>query len=224
LVQPVPSFATGNEQAADFGLTHLYSSLMIRAVMTASYVAEALGLPLVAWPEAHEVGGIYETEDDEERIGQPGNNRAYFAANYPHLLLPESLGESGWWNRPAETREEAVERARDFWRLFLERHGGSDDRVGLVTHGGFFQRLMMTLVNPEIAAVPPLPANEKTGGERPLSVEAIRRVWFDIQNTSITRIDFFDVQAAIVYHNRVVHLPVDLITCRRFSSLVHIFR
>jgi 2,3-bisphosphoglycerate-dependent phosphoglycerate mutase len=226
LVQPVPSIATGNEQAADFGLTHLYCSLMVRAIVTASYVAEALDLPLVAWPEIHEVGGVYDYDkagDGEEKIGQPGNSRAFFATHYPHLLLPKSLGESGWWNRPAETREEMAGRAREFWNVLLERHGASEDRVALITHGGFFQGLMTTLVNPFSGEAPQLPPEEAAAAMSPAAVNqlsedlplpshGIRRVWFDIQNTSITRIDFFDAEAVVVYHNRVDHLPVELIT------------
>jgi len=212
LAQPVPSITTGEEQAADFGLTHLYSSLMVRAVETATYVAEGLDLALVAWPDIHEVGGIYDEEESGERIGQPGHDRPFFTANHPRLLLPESLGESGWWNRPAEAREAVIERARHFWQALFERHGGSADRVALMTHGGFFQRLMMTLINPQIDAVPPVRVDEKTVAERPLGVQGLRQVWFDIQNTAITRIDFFDAEAAIVYLNRVDHLPIELMT------------
>jgi 2,3-bisphosphoglycerate-dependent phosphoglycerate mutase len=216
LMQPLPSISTGTgeEQAADFGLTHLYSSLMVRAIATASYTAESLNLPLVAWPEIHEVGGIYDTKgDDEERIGQPGNNRSFFASNHPHLILPESLDEGGWWDRPAETRAESLGRALDFWRMLLERHGGTEDRVAIVTHGGFFQRLIATLVNPNGILPPERRTHEAADKvESPTTAYSIRRVWFDIQNTSITRLDFFDAEAVIVYLNRVDHLPVELIT------------
>ena len=42
-----------------FCFTHLYTSLMVRSVGTATYLSRALGLPLVGWPEIHECGGIY---------------------------------------------------------------------------------------------------------------------------------------------------------------------
>jgi 2,3-bisphosphoglycerate-dependent phosphoglycerate mutase len=204
---------------------------MVRAVTTASYVAEALDMPQVAWPEVHEVGGIYDSVgegENEKKIGQPGNNRAFFTANFPNLLLPEWLGDEGWWNRPAETRKETLARAREFWNVLLERHGGTEDRVALITHGGFFQRLMTTLVNPFSVEAPQLPS-EKAAVTRtpsampppavipsledsPLPSHGIRRVWFDSQNTAITRIDFFDAEAVTVYLNRVDHLPIELIT------------
>jgi 2,3-bisphosphoglycerate-dependent phosphoglycerate mutase len=215
LAQPVPSISTGQEQAADFGLTHLYSSLMIRAIETATYIAEQLTLPLVAWPAIHEVGGIYDTEgEDEQRTGLPGNDRAFFEAHHPHVALPDSLGKGGWWNRAAETHEESVARARHFWQELLARHGGTEDRIAIVTHGGFFQRLISTLIHPTGVLSDRQPANDSAtaAAGQPQSIEDIRRVWFDIQNTSITRIDFFNPDAVIVYLNRVDHLPVELIT------------
>ena len=41
-----------------FGLTHLYSSLMVRAAHTGQAIAQALGLPLLGWTDLHEGGGI----------------------------------------------------------------------------------------------------------------------------------------------------------------------
>jgi 2,3-bisphosphoglycerate-dependent phosphoglycerate mutase len=62
-----------------FGITQLYSSLMVRAVATGTIIAKALDLPLVAWEDLHERGGIYlDDEQTGERIGQAGPNRAYF--------------------------------------------------------------------------------------------------------------------------------------------------
>ncbi|HEX9029798.1 MAG TPA: histidine phosphatase family protein, partial [Anaerolineales bacterium] len=50
------SFLAGDEPSG-FQLTHLYSSLMVRAVSTGVQAARALGLPLVAWYDLHEEGG-----------------------------------------------------------------------------------------------------------------------------------------------------------------------
>ena len=58
---PDPPMATQGrnpQNVAGFGLTHLYSSLMVRAVATGTIIARVLGLPLVAWEEAHESGGL----------------------------------------------------------------------------------------------------------------------------------------------------------------------
>ncbi len=39
-----------------------------------------------------------------------------------------------------------------------------------------------------------------------------QRLWFTLQNTAITRVDFFPDRTDFVYHNRVNFLPRDLIT------------
>ena len=53
-----------------FGFTHLYTSLMVRAVETASYIAGALEIPLYAWPEIHECGGIYHGDEEEDELDE----------------------------------------------------------------------------------------------------------------------------------------------------------
>ncbi len=94
-----------------FGLTHLYCSLMVRAVATGTAISREVGLPLTAWLDWHEGGGIYLDDGASgERTGYPGKDRAYFQAHYPDLILPSGLDESGWWNRPFEERPQRWER------------------------------------------------------------------------------------------------------------------
>jgi 2,3-bisphosphoglycerate-dependent phosphoglycerate mutase len=174
-----------------FGITHLYCSLMIRAVATATIIARALDLPLVAWEDLHEVGGVVQRDDETgERIGLPGSNRAYFEAHYPDLVLPKSLGEEGWWNRAYEEREQRPQRARSFLRDLLDRHGDSDDRVAVLSHGAFFSYVMHAILE-----LPPEPM-----------------LWFSLENTAITRIDFLEGRIRLAYTNNATHLPRDLIT------------
>jgi len=178
-----------------FGLTHLYTSLMLRAIVTAGYVAEATGLPLHAWPEAHERGGLYQhAPETGEAIIVAGPNRAHFAGEFPHLRLPDTLGDAGWWGRGRETEDEFVPRAQTFWRQLAERHGEGEDRVAVITHAGFFQSLM--------AALTTGPA-EGTG-------MALR--WFGMSNTSISRFELNEGMIDVRYLNRVEHLPAELIT------------
>ncbi len=64
--------ASGNAQALKrdyFGFTHLYTSLTLRAVQTGTAVSEALNIPLVAWPEIHETGGIYLEDPASGELG-----------------------------------------------------------------------------------------------------------------------------------------------------------
>jgi hypothetical protein len=92
-------------------LTHLYASPMVRAIGTGLPTARALGLPLVAWKDLHEGGGLYLQEEGGEPLGQPGPNRAAMQRLFPELVWPAEMGEEGWWNRPFEEKEERLPRA-----------------------------------------------------------------------------------------------------------------
>ena len=179
------------QNIAGFGITHVYSSLMERAVYTASRIAKALDLPVLAWEDLHEEGGIYlEDMETGEKVGQPGRNRAYFTECYPRLVLPDSLGEEGWWNRPFETEELRRPRARRVLNELLRRHGGSEDRVAVVSHGGFYNQVMTEL----------------------LGLPEVGKPWFLMNNGAITRIDFSAQETVVVYQNRVDYLPREMIT------------
>lgn len=186
--------APGDEKGTQrdlFRFTHLYTSLMVRSVRTATAVARSTGLTLHAWPEIHECGGIF--MDDEETglpVGQPGNPRSYFVENFAHLVLPDTVTEEGWWNRPFEAREDRPLRARKVFESLLEKHDGTDDHVAFVSHGAFYMELMRVL----------------------LQIED-RNNWFLMNNTGISRFDFHsNGEVTIVYHNRTDHLPEELIT------------
>jgi 2,3-bisphosphoglycerate-dependent phosphoglycerate mutase len=179
------------QNVGGFKISHLYSSLMLRSVVTGTIVSQALGLPLVAWEDLHEVGGVVERDDEGmDPVGLPGRNRAYFEAYFPDLALPESLGEAGWWNRPYEEREQRPERAQRFVRELLGRHGGTEDNVAVISHGAFYSYVMHAIF--ELPHDPPL--------------------WFYLENTAITRLSFTEEGAALVYANNASHLPRDLVT------------
>lgn len=175
-----------------FGLTHLYCSLMTRAAATAWVVSQALDLPPVALEDVYEEGGIY-SEDQEtgQRIGLPGKTRAYFEKTFPGIVLPETLPEAGWWNeRPFEVGEARTERARRFVAALLKEHGHSDDRVAVISHGGFYNHVLAAI----------------TG------LDARKGIWAVMYNTGITRIDFEPNFVDLVYFNRTDFLPADLVT------------
>lgn len=182
-----------------YDLTHLYCSLMTRSVQTGSYVAEATGLPLVGWPEIHERGGLHILDEASgEETGVSGPNRAHFTEHFPHLALPDSIGEAGWWSRPKETVAEALGRAGVVLAQLLERHGGTEDRVALISHAGFFQSFMRVLLS--------------IADDFTVPQTSVEEMWFGVSNTAVSRIEFDEKAVIIRYLNRVDFLPNELIT------------
>jgi 2,3-bisphosphoglycerate-dependent phosphoglycerate mutase len=179
------------DAGGEFRFTHLYTSLMVRAVATAAAVSQACGLPMTAWQEVHERMGIFlEDEQTGELIGRPGKSRSYFQEHYPSLLLADSLSDQGWWNRPVETEIQWKQRATDFIGELGRRHAGGEDRVAIVTHGGFYHEVLLALIG----------ASGQSG------------VWFTMHNTGITRLEFHAEYVSLVYHNRLEHLPPQLVS------------
>jgi 2,3-bisphosphoglycerate-dependent phosphoglycerate mutase len=173
-----------------FVFSHLYTSLMVRAVATAVPLARALNLPLQAWPDLHEIGGIYLKDKHGDPAGMPGKDRIYFVQNYPELQINEDFNPGGWWNRPHEPDEAAPERARRVLETLLEHHGDSSHQVAVVSHGGFYNVLLSEVLGYTLTS----------------------ELWLLMNNTAITRLDLDHGRINLVYHNRVEHLPDHLVT------------
>lgn len=174
-----------------FEITHLYVSLMTRALQTASVVSEALGLDMIGRMDLHECGGIYlDNEETGERDGLPGPTLAELKAKFPRLVLPEGDLHTGWWNRPYEERPERFPRARGVIQAMIDKHGGTDDTVALVTHGAFHNALMTVLLD--------LPEDHS--------------IWISMFNTAITSIDIREDNMGINYVNRTEFLPPEMIS------------
>lgn len=189
-----------SQNQAGFGLTHIYTSLMVRAVATAEPIAKTLNLPLHAWPEIHETGGIFSRVENEDQVGLPGKPRSYFEGKHPNLILPDWLDEKGWWNRPFEEREFRKSRAEMVWQEILKQHGDQPkkavNRVAVISHGGFFNYLLTSALGINF---PP-----KVGTRNPF--------WFLMNNCAISRFDFDSEQVLVCYINRHDYLPNDLLT------------
>lgn len=174
-----------------FDITHLYCSPMIRAFHTAAYIAQALELPLVVCKDLHELGGIYLDDPvSGEPVGLAGKPRSYFLEYYPNIVLPDELKDDGWWNRPFEERSERPERAARVLACLVSLHGGTKDRVALVSHAGLYTHLMRQIVS----------ASERDD------------LHFVLDNVGITRINFEDDSTIVVYTNRTDFLPDHLHT------------
>lgn len=182
-----------------FGITHIYSSLMLRAAETAHIVAEKLDLPVYGRTDLHEWGGIYETSaDGETRTGLPGPDRAYFAEYYPRLILPDDFIETGWWDsRPHEPHTDVPARALRVLKFIRKMHLHTDDHVLIVAHGGFFNMFLGTF----LGLTP-----------KRLLKNLENNHWFVNNNTSLARIDMTAEFAGLIYQNRSIHLPDHLLT------------
>lgn len=182
-----------------FGLTHIYTSMMERAVYTAAPIAKALDIPLIVWKDIFEEGGIYSRGDKSKVLGLPGRSRSFFVENFPTLILPDELDETGWWNRPFEAEEERQPRADRVFAELLARHrdqeGQPEHRVAFVSHGGFYMRLICAMLN--------LPWRQASHG---------LKSWFMLNNCSISRFDIYKEEINIAYLNRTDYLPDHLIT------------
>ncbi len=172
---------------------------MERAAATAAPIARALGIPLSAWTDIHEEGGIYAREAEDRFNGLPGKPRSFFEKNFPEMKLPDGYDESGWWNRPFENQEERQLRADKVLAELIARHGDREDqpeeRIVFVSHGGFFVRLVSAMLK--------LPWRQGAHG---------MKSWFYINNCSISRFDIHESEITVCYMNRTDHLPANLVS------------
>lgn len=202
LAQPlnIPEGVTSNQQNRyGFGLTHLYCSLMVRAVHTGSIIADKVQLPLVALPQVHEAGGVYlETlVDGETQISQEyGGTLDFFKQVFPKLQFNAPIEERGWWRGGREEDHSPLKRAHAVIDFLKERHFESDDRVGIVTHGGFYNYMVRAI----FGIAPEEPDNRKLP------------YWFSFCNCAVSRFDFTTKRVTLSYHNRIDFLPAELVT------------
>jgi len=194
-----PIKRNGWQNHAECGLTHLYCSLMERAVQTGTIIAQTLDVPLFGVPDLHEVGGVYYDEiiDGVSSIRiEHGLTPDYLQENYPLLSLLEPIPPEGWWKGGREERAARVPRALRMLDLLFDRHGNTEDRVGVITHGGFFFCLFRAIFG--------LDLDETNQHLLPYQVE--------LNNCAITRFSIQEARYLLVYHNRTDFLPDDMVT------------
>jgi 2,3-bisphosphoglycerate-dependent phosphoglycerate mutase len=184
---------TRGYQEPGYGITHLYCSPMWRALQTAQPIGEALGLVPEVWIDIHEWGGIYlDLGEPEGVVGYPGKTRSEILEEFPCYTLPEGITENGWWNRAPEDRAQCTARAIKVTNALQERaQARADERIALVTHGGFGGLLVKALFNHLLGP----------------------DILYHHYNTAIARIDLaIDKPLHVRYLNRVDHLPPEVVT------------
>jgi broad specificity phosphatase PhoE len=177
-----------------YGLTRLYCSAMQRALQTARPIGEALELQPEVWVDIHEHGGIYLDRGEEGGlVGYPGKSRGEILAEFPNYVLPDQITEAGWWNRGFEDwpacQGRAIRVAGQLRELAQQLDG--QERVAIVSHGGFISALLKALMDT-------LPGAD---------------FFFHHFNTAMTRVDFrTDGRLDVRYLNRIPHLSPELVS------------
>ncbi len=175
----------------EFDFTHIYSSLMVRALQTAYPLAEAYHLPLNGQIDLHESGGVYlESETNGELHGQPGGTRIELMNAYPGINLPVEMNSHGWWDKPYETPEDRPIRAQRVLEWLIKTHPGKDERVVFLSHHGFFNHFFWSIMR----------------------IDRPQGSWLTINNTGITCFEIGKKDGTSVYINRLDHLSLEMIT------------
>lgn len=173
----------------------LYVSPMRRTLQTAAPIAATTGLPARVFTGLHEWGGVW-----EEREGAvshlPGLTRSEMSAIIPELFVPEDVLECGWWggnldpSSPKAALDLSWQNAQRFLK-YLSATYPDGPTAAIITHGGFGSNLIEAVLgvgqHPEIAR-------------------------FEQHNTGHALIEFEGEHAVMRWHNRIDHLPDDLIT------------
>lgn len=169
----------------------LYCSPMIRAMRTAVPLGKKLGITPEVWVDIHEMGGIYLDHGGERgTVGYPGQTRGEMAARFPGYALPDEVGEDGWWAGGMESFHVGQGRAIGVAAALRER-AAENERIALVSHGGFGSCLLQAL-------------------GRQLPAEG---VYYDHGNTAISRLELRDGGVTVMrYLNRLDHLPEELLS------------
>jgi 2,3-bisphosphoglycerate-dependent phosphoglycerate mutase len=180
---------------ADYGITELHCSAMVRAMQTALPIGQALGIEPSVWIDIHEHGGMFlgNPKNGDGIRTYPGISRSKAVERFPGYELPEELSENGWWHGDYEDMDACAVRARRVAGALEERATRDDDSViALVTHGTFIDQLLKALMK---------------------QTENARRIFYFKNNTAITHVDFLkDGPLVLRYTNRIPHLPDELVT------------
>jgi broad specificity phosphatase PhoE len=172
-----------------YGITRLLCSPMWRSLQTAEPIARTLGLKPEIWIDIHEVGGIF-LEKEGGIVGYGGKTRQELLAEYPDYLVTEVVTDQGWWTGGLETVPARDARALQV-AVRLRQWSQSNERIAIVTHGGFLSRLVKYLFN------------EPSG----------RLVFHQQYNAAISRFEFHTDGLLICnYLNRADFLPLDMLT------------
>lgn len=173
-----------------YGITHLITSPMRRALQTTYPVAQALKLKPEIWVQTHERGGVIVLQTSGV-YHHPGMTRSEIAQSFPTFDIPHQITDDGWWKhkRGLETQEEVARRAQSVAEeLQMKASYATQARIALITHGTFLQHLIQTLIGDPTQT-------------------------FLHHNTGITRLDMDSTgRTKLRYVDRIIHLQPNLLS------------
>lgn len=124
------------QRLADTPVAALLSSPLLRALGTASIIAQQLGnCPVEVWEELRE--GLYDA--------YKGYGRLELLRRFPLAVLPSTV-EADSWNYRADTQESMFERCEQIVNRLFE-HFEPDDTIVIVSHGGLLTYLLHVLLH-----------------------------------------------------------------------------
>lgn len=128
-------------------VTEIWTSYLQRALDTAATIATSLSSAKVrVMRDLYEVGGHYAWQEGTGNVGSPGLRNRDVAAQYPSFDVDPQC-EEGWWTGSGPEKEgAAAERAKALVKeIGLQARAGRKDTVIIVTHGDFFNIIVMLL-------------------------------------------------------------------------------
>jgi len=190
--QPGPNPANHNvHNGRGYGITRLYCSPMWRALQTARPVGQALGLTPEVWTDIHECGGVYLDHGEAGGLmGHSGITRSELLAAFPDYIVPPAITDEGWWHDGHEESAEWEARATHVAKI-LNNLVTSEERIAIITHGGFANALLKSL----------------------LGWSSAQRIFYHHDNASISLVEFRDDgRLTVRYLNRTDHLPLEMLS------------
>ena len=175
---------------------------MLRTLQTARIIGTLLDLSPQVFVGLHEWGGLWEPRDAGNSVQLPGLTRKEMSTMFPGFVLPADVTDHGWWFHDWEGDRAMLDLANRnalaFVAHLVQEHGGSEQRVAAILHGGSGSSLVSALFGI------PLHANWERGLT---TVEtASRYARFVHANAGVSRISITPERRQLRYLNRIDHL------------------
>ena len=160
------------ENKEEFNFDRILISPFLRTLQTAAAFTHLYpDTPKTVWAPLHEGGGCFEILDEETREtkGNPGMSRSRIKAKFPDYQISKEITEEGWYFLPEmEPNSHRFYRAYQVLEELVAQYGETDEKICLVSHGGFHNHL----------------TNAVMGRTRQ------HNLWLEIENTAMTEFGF----------------------------------